>query len=166
MDYTQFIKKLDLPAGFAAPTQLAHDDLVATAINRTHLHDDVAGINASIELIQRTRGGRWPTGPDTEEHNFIDLVWHEAEFREGASFTYAVYETEGQYLGCCYLYPLGGRTRLTEELLGYDLDVSWWVTPAAYEQGQYLRAFRALRHWLANEFPFWTPYYSNAEIPR
>jgi hypothetical protein len=63
MDYTRFIKKLELPAGFAAPMQLAHDDLVAIAINRMHLHDDVAGINASIELIQRTRGGRWPTGP-------------------------------------------------------------------------------------------------------
>jgi hypothetical protein len=23
----------------------------------------------------------------------------------------------------------------------------------------------ALQHWLATEFPFWTPYYSNAEIP-
>jgi hypothetical protein len=35
----------------------------------------------------------------------------------------------------------------------------------AYEQGQYLALYRALQHWLANEFPFWTPYYSNAEIP-
>ena len=73
--------------------------------------------------------------------------------------------TEGHYFGCCYLYPLGGRTKLTEELLGYDVDVSWWVTPAAYEQGQYLALYRALQHWLAKEFRFWTPYYSNAEIP-
>jgi hypothetical protein len=166
MDYTQFLKKLEVPAGFAAPTQLAHGDVVATAIDRTHLEDDVAGINAGIELIQRTRGGGWPTGPVTAEYNFVDLVWHEAEFREGASFTYVVYDTEGSYLGCCYLYPLGGRTKLTEELLGYDVDVSWWVTPTAYEQGHYVELYRALEQWLAAEFPFWRPYYSNAEIPR
>ena len=31
---------------------------------------------------------------------------------------------------CCYLYPMGRRTPLTEELLTYDVDVSWWVTHA------------------------------------
>ena len=90
----------------------AHEDLVARAITRADLGDDVRGINASIALIQRTRGGGWPTEPVTEELNFVDLVWHELEFREGASVTY-----------------------------------------------------RALRHWVAERFPFGAPYYSNAEIP-
>jgi hypothetical protein len=40
----------------------------------------------------------------------------------------AVYETVGTYLGCCYLYPLGRRTELSEALLDYDVDISWWVT--------------------------------------
>jgi hypothetical protein len=166
MDYTRFIKKLELPAGAALPTRLTYDNLVATAISRAHLQDDVAGINASIELIQRTRGGRWPTGPVSEEHNYVDLVWHEAEFRDGSSFTYAVYESDKCYLGCCYLSPLGRRTTLTEGLLVYDVDVSWWVTPAAYRNGHYARLYAALQHWLASEFSLWKPYYSNAEIPR
>lgn len=166
MDYTRFIKKLELPAASAPPTRLTYGNLVATAITRAHLRDDVAGINASIELIQRTRGGRWPTGPVTEEHNYVDLVWHEAEFRNGSSFTYAVYESDKRYLGCCYLSPLGRRTTLTEGLLAYDVDVSWWVTPAAYENGHYAKLYAALQHWLASEFPFWKPYYSNAETPR
>ena len=87
------------------------------------------GINASLELIARSRGGGWPTEPVTEADNFVDLVWHELEFRDGYSFTYAVYDTGGAYLGCCYLYPLGRRTELSEALLDYDVDVSWWVTP-------------------------------------
>lgn len=53
-----------------------------------------------------------------------------ASSREGGSFTYAVYDSRGQYPGCCYLYPMGRRTPLTEELLTYDVDVSWWVTHA------------------------------------
>jgi len=165
MDLASFVRKLPLPPGFVAPTPLTYEDLAARAISRADLHDDVRGINASLELIQRTRGGGWPTEPVTEEWNYVDLVWHELEFREGDSFAYAVCDSDGGYLGCCYLYPMGRRTELTEDLLRYDVDVSWWVTPVAYERGYYEKLHRGLRHWLAEEFPFEAPYYSNAEIP-
>lgn len=164
-DYRSFIKKLALPAGATPPTQLVYEDLVVSAISRSHLTDDVRGINASIELIQKTRGGGWPTEPVTEEYNFVDLVWHELEFREQISFTYVAYDTVGHYLGCCYLYPMGRRTELTAELLEYDVDVSWWVTPDAYERGYYAKLYDALGHWVTTEFPFWRPYFSNVEIP-
>jgi hypothetical protein len=166
VDYASLIRKLQLPPGFVAPARLVHEDLAARAITRADLHDDVRGINASIELIQRTRGGDWPTEPVTEEFNFVDLVWHELEFRDGTSFAYAVYDAGGGYLGCCYLYPMGRRTELSEELLRHDVDVSWWVTPDAYEQGYYEKLYRALRHWLAEALPFDAPYYSNAVVPR
>lgn len=165
MRYGQFIKKLDLPSGFEAPTRLVYQDIVAVPITREHLKDDVRGINASIELIQLTRGGGWPSEPVTEEFNFVDLVWHEQEFREGTSFTYVVYDDGGRYLGCCYLYPMGRRTELTEQVLDYDVDVSWWVTPGAHERGYYDRLHTALQHWLNAEFPFTHPYYSNVAIP-
>jgi hypothetical protein len=164
-DYRSLISKLRLPPGFAAPTRLTDADLVARKLTRADLDDDVRGINASIALIQRTRGGGWPTEPVTEEFNFVDLVWHEQEFREGTSFAYAVYDTNGGYLGCAYLYPMGRRTELSEELLGCDVDVSWWVTPDAYERGYYEKLYRALRRWVAEEFPFEAAYFSNAEIP-
>ena len=72
---------------------------------------------------------------------------------------------EGHYLGCCYLYPVGRRTPLTEKLLEHDVDVSWWVTPDAYGKGLYAQLYRALQHWISTAFPFSNPYYSNAEIP-
>jgi hypothetical protein len=165
MDYAKLIRKLELPPGFAAPTRLTSEDLVATALGRADLHDDVRGINASVELIQRTRGGGWPTEPVTEEFDFVDLVWHELEFRDRISFSYAVYDAEGGYVGCCYLYPMGRRTELSEELLHHDVDVSWWVTPDSYERGYYAKLYRALRRWVVRDFPFRTPYFSNAEIP-
>ena len=74
MEYGQFVKKLAFPAGFVPPTELRYEDVVATAIARPHLQDDVAGINASIDLIRRTRGGNWPTEPVTGDYNFVDLV--------------------------------------------------------------------------------------------
>jgi hypothetical protein len=165
MDYRGLVKRLDLPTGWSAPAELAHAGLRARALTRHHLHDDVRGINASIDLIRTTRGGRWPTGPVSEDFNYVDLVWHECEFRDGESFTYAVYDDADQYLGCCYLYPMGRRQQLTGELLAHDVDVSWWVTPDAYRRGHYTALYRALRHWIATAFPFSNPYYSNAEIP-
>jgi hypothetical protein len=164
-DYSAFIKKLELPPGFRAPARLVHEDLVAQALTRDHLDDDVRGINASLDLIARTRGGGWPTEAVTEEFNYVDLVWHEQEFREATSFAYAVYDDAGRYLGCCYLYPMGRRTPLSEALLDNDVDVSWWVTPDAYERGHYVKLYHALQRWVADEFPFRAPHYSNAEIP-
>jgi hypothetical protein len=165
MDYRGLVKTLDLPAGFAPPTELAHEDIRARAISRADLDDDVRGINASLELIRRTRGGAWPVAAVSPDFNYVDLVWHEQEFREGSSFSYAVYDTGHQYLGCCYLYPVGKRTALTEQLLEHDVDVSWWVTPDAYQRGFYTKLYIALRSWSVAAFPFRKPWYSNAEIP-
>ena len=166
MDYQRFVKPLSLPTGWTAPTELTFDDLRASALTRDHLHDDVRGINASLDLIRRTRGGNWPTEPVTEDFNYVDLVWHECEFRECDSFSYAVYDAGAHYLGCCYLYPMGRRTALTEGLLDHDVDVSWWVTPEAHERGHYTTMYSALRHWIATAFPFSNAYYSNLEIPQ
>jgi hypothetical protein len=163
--YEQFTKKLLIPAGFTPPTRLRFEHLHARALSRADLADDVRGINDSLELIARTRGGGWPTEPVTEAVDFVDLVWHELEFRDGTSFAYVVRDSDGGYLGCCYLYPMGRRTQLTEELLRHDVDVSWWVTQEAYERGFYEKLYVALRHWLAEQFPFEAPYYSNVEIP-
>ncbi len=165
MKYGEFIKKLEVPRGLVVPERLVYEDVLARAISRADLEEDVRGINASLEVIRRTRGGTWPAESVTKEYNFIDLVWHEAEFRDGGSYTYALYDTNNRYLGCCYLYPMGRRTQLTEELLRHDVDVSWWVTPSAYEAGYYAKLHRALRHWLAGELPFKQPYFSNLEIP-
>lgn len=165
MEYRGLIKRLELPPGYVAPTTLAYEDLRARALTRADLQDDVRGINSSIETIRRTRGGRWPTEAVSEEFNYVDLVWHECEFREGSSFTYAVYDAGDRYLGCCYLYPMGSRVELTEGLMTYDVDVSWWVTEDAYARGYYGRLYAALQHWISNEFPFKRAYYSNNEIP-
>ena len=162
----ELIKPIRLPSGFVAPLTLAFEDIVATALARRHLDEDVAGINASLALISRTRGGGWPTEAVTGDGNFIDLVWHECEFRDGRSFSYVVHTVEGQYLGCCYFYPLGTRTPLSAELAAaYDVDVSWWVTPKAYERGYYEMLFRALEHWGTQDFPFSGLHFSNRLIP-
>jgi hypothetical protein len=165
IDLGTLVKPLVVPDGHPPPPRLVHGDLVAQALCRDHLRDDVDGINASLELIRTTRGGDWPTGPVTDDEDYVDLVWHECEMREGYSYAYALYEHDRDYLGCCYLYPVGRRTPLSERLLACDVDVSWWVTAEAWERGWYPLVHRALQAWLADELPFTHPHWSNLVLP-
>jgi hypothetical protein len=73
MDITGLVKSLDLPPGFRPPRDMAYEDIRASALTRADLDDDVRGINASLDLIARTRGGGWPTGAITAEDNYVDL---------------------------------------------------------------------------------------------
>lgn len=164
MDYSRYIKRLQFPADFAVPTSLTYEDLQARPLKRTDLHDDMEGVNSSLEIIRQTRGGSWPAEPVTEEFDLLDLAWHEREFRDGDSFAYVIYNSAGRYIGCFYLYPMGERTTLTEELDIYDIDASWWVTAAAYDNGYYEKLYQALQQWLA-DFPVQKVYYSNTQIP-
>lgn len=165
MQLSAFERKLVLPAGFDPPRRLLHEDLVATVLGREDLDDDVRGINSSLEVIRRTRGGGWPESAVSPEFNYIDLIWHECEFRERFSFSYVVRDTHEVYLGCAYLYPLGRRTELSEEIVHHDVDVSWWVTGDAYAAGWYEKLHAALRRWVSEDFPFTDPYWSNRELP-
>ncbi len=66
------------PARGVDPTaKLEYDDIRARAISRADNDDDVQGINASIELIRRTRGGSWPTEPVSVDFDYVDEIWHE-----------------------------------------------------------------------------------------
>jgi hypothetical protein len=56
VDYRGLSKRLELPAGWTAPTELTFGDVRVIAPMRVQLNDDVAGINASLDLIRQTRG--------------------------------------------------------------------------------------------------------------
>lgn len=164
MQYEDYVKKFKLPASFSAPKQLNFEDITATPLTRNDLKADMDAVNSSLETIRNTRGGSWPEEAVSEEFDFLDLAWHEREFRDAGSFAYVIYDDEGTYVGCFYLYPMGHRTVLSDELLSYDVDASWWVTTDAYRKGYYEKLYAALQQWLV-EFPVKKVYYSNKVIP-
>lgn len=165
MDYKKYVKKFSLPPDFIAPEKLEYDDLVAKPLSRSDLLADVKAVNSSLETIRNTRGGSWPEAEIEERFDELDLAWHEREFREATSFAYVIYDINNNYIGCFYLYPIGGeRTQLTTQLIDYDVDANWWVTADANKQGYYRKVYRAMQTWLAI-FPFEKIYYSNEVIP-
>ena len=165
MDYSKFTRKIVLPPDFVVPKELVFEDIVARPLTREDLKADLEGVNSSIAIIRKTRGGSWPSEELSEDFDFLDLAWHECEFRNGSSFAYVVYDKDGTYIGCFYLHHMGFRTTLSEEFLQYDVDASWWVTSKAYDQGYYEKLYKAVRQWLTSEFPFKSVYYSNKEVP-
>lgn len=165
MDYSKYTKSIVLPKGSKPPTRLDYQNFYAKPLSRKDLDADLKGVNSSIKIIQKTRGGSWPTEQLTKDFDLLDLAWHEREFRDGDSFAYVIYGDNQEYIGCFYLYGIGLRTPLNEETKEHEVDVSWWVTTEAYQSGYYTKVYDALRQWLSNDFGFTKIIYSNKEIP-
>ena len=166
MNYKNFTKKLNLPDGVTAPRELNYEDIVAKPLTRDDLHADIAAVNSSLDIIRATRGGSWPQEAVSEEFDLLDLAWHEREFRDGNSLAYVIYDTDGIYIGCFYLYGIGVRTELTNENIDSDVDASWWVTQTAYDRGYYEKLKQALDKWLVEDFQFNSILYSNKLSPK
>jgi hypothetical protein len=151
-----------VPDSFTVPEKLETPDF---RIRKLRYHDaelDYEAVMSSIDIIQKTRGGDWPTTELTYEDDQIDLAWHQREFENRTSFAYTVMSLdETECLGCLYLYQPGWRGEKTKDA---DVDVSFWVTQAAYDKGLYPVLYRTIDDWLKT-WPFKKITYSNEVIP-
>ncbi|HEU5046922.1 MAG TPA: hypothetical protein VFT64_03680 [Rickettsiales bacterium] len=160
-------KELVVPEGFHAPETLHFEDLKAVPFSIEHVNPDLEAINSNYEFIRRTRGGTWPEGITSLEDNQLDATRHRNEFRDNRAFAYSVYNSQDEYIGFMYLYPIGERTELTPETIKYDVDMSFWTTESAAQRGYYEKLHSAANQWLHDEFPFFKNVYcSNAVIPQ
>ena len=85
MNYADFTKKLVLPPDFEAPRRLTYEGLVAEALDRSHLEDDVR-----VELLSRDVDASWWVTPEAYERGhyaklYVALQhWLTEEFPFGA----------------------------------------------------------------------------------
>jgi len=155
--------QLDLPDSFKPPSKLIHPKFIARKLKASDVYLDYVAVMSSIETIKNTRGGSWPTSDLSFEDDMIDLAWHQREFENRSSFAYTIMNpNESKCLGCFYLYPVGYRGEAPENS---DVDVSFWVTQKAYDDGLYRQLYKTLKVWLAKQWPFKQPHWSNLEIP-
>jgi hypothetical protein len=104
--------------------------------------DFAAVMHSAAEIKAANPGSSWPDGL-TREKNLIDLAWHQREFEARRSFAWVIENTDGEYLGCFYVYPsIAGEQAA---------DVTWWWRTGMAVDRQ---SFRALvSEWLAG--PDW-----------
>ncbi len=152
-----------VPDAFEVPQTLEHPKFIARKLCARDAYLDYIAVMSSIDIIRKTRGGRWPTAALTFEDDWIDLAWHQREFENRTSFAYTVMNpAETECLGCFYLYSAGMRGQPPEDA---EVDVSFWVTQSAYDQGLYPELYRTLKRWLEEKWPFKHVFWSNSALP-
>jgi hypothetical protein len=148
--------------GFEVPEKLDCPKFVIRKLCTSDVYLDYLAVMSSIDIIQKTRGGKWPTPALTFEDDLIDLAWHQREFEFKSTFAYTVMNKEGtECLGCLYFFRPGMRKNPPVDA---DVDVSFWVTQKGYDAGLYFELYSVIKDWL-NSWPFKRPYWSNSELP-
>ena len=80
----------------------------------------------------------------TATANLRDLEDHAEDFRRRRGFTYTVLDSEGDVMGCVYIYPSRNQE--------VDTQVRSWVRADQREFDSTLE--EALRAWLRDNWPF------------
>jgi hypothetical protein len=152
-----------VPNDFQIPEKLETTNFIIRKLCFKDAELDYKAVMSSIDIIHKTRGGKWPSLDLSFVDDQIDLGWHQREFENRTSFAYTVMSVdEKECLGCLYLYPPGYRN---ESSKAADVDVSFWVTQTAYDKGLYSVLYKTLDHWLNSKWPFKKIAYTNKTIP-
>ncbi len=151
-----------VPDDFNVPQSLETSKFRIRKLCARDVYLDYIAVMSSIDIIEQTLGEEgWPTRGLTLEEDLIDLAWHQREFEHRYSFAYTVMNLdETECLGCLYIFPPQKNTPQDS-----DVDVSFWVTQKAYEQGLYAELYRTIKDWLAKDWPFQKPFWANRVIP-
>lgn len=152
-----------VPSSFTVPEKLVTPEFTFRKLTYHDTEIDYKAVMSSIDIIKQTRGGSWPEETLTFEDDQIDLAWHQREFENRSSFAYTIVSPDGsECLGCLYLYQPGFRAPAEP---GTQVDLSFWVTQTAYDQGLYPVVYKTLDSWLQSAWPFKKYTYSNLVIP-
>jgi RimJ/RimL family protein N-acetyltransferase len=136
-----------VPLDFDVPRRLETERFVLEPLGPDHNESDYDAWTSSMDHIAATPGwadSRWPREMTLDE-NRADLQRHADDFRERRGFTYTVLDpATGDVIGCVYIYPQpdgddGAR-------------VHSWVRASRAELDATLS--RAVRDWLASDWPF------------
>ncbi|TCC41889.1 GNAT family N-acetyltransferase [Kribbella speibonae] len=137
-----------VPADFDVPRELTTPQFRLEPLGPEHNLPDYAAWTSSIEHIRATpgfHGSSWPpVNGMTPESNLGDLQRHADDFVQRRGFTYTVLETDGDVIGCLYIYPSRKDPSVT--------DVRSWVRADRAELDVVL--YEAVSRWLAERWPF------------
>ena len=152
-----------VPDSFKVPEKLKTPNFIIRKLCFRDVDLDYKAVMSSVDIIHRTRGGSWPNSDLSFEDDQIDLGWHQREFENKTSFAYTVMSPdEKECIGCLYLYPPNYRDDSSGDA---EVDVSFWVTQKAYDEGLYSTLYKTLDDWLKSTLPFKKIAYTNKEIP-
>ncbi len=146
-----------VPESFSVPAKVAlSKNYRLEPITTAHVQEDLDVITdpKNGELIIKLRGGSrdgWPFKCTLEE-NQKDLAWLEVCAGYRQLFCYILRDSEDEYVGCIYLYPI--ELFFADKAEEFDLDFSFWITDKVYSDSNYQEIFQLLVNWLRSDWPF------------
>ena len=135
-----------VPDDFEVFAELRAGGLHLVPLGLEHNEPDHAAWTSSIDHIRATpgwEGSSWPRMMSLDE-NLVDLERHASDFAARIGFTYTVLDADGGVVGCVYIYPARRP--------GVDASVRSWVRASRPDLDVVL--YRAVRDWLARDWPF------------
>jgi len=151
--------QLFVPADFAVPGGLTAEEFRLEPLGPQHNEADYAAWTGSMSHIHATpgfAGSTWPHEMSLAD-NRGDLERHAQDFTERRGFTYTVLSTAtGDVIGCVYIYP-----PRHPEAGGPQAAVRSWVRADQAALDPVL--YRAVRDWLARDWPFGSVDYASRD---
>jgi hypothetical protein len=144
-----------VPPDFVAPIEAIFGGMRLVPLGPEHNVSDYVAWTSSIDLIRATPGfadGSWPK-PMSVAEDLRDLERHAEDFRLRRGFTYTVLDTDGEVIGCAYIYP-----SKREDMNGH---VQSWVRRDRSDLDRPL--YQSVHAWLATDWPFRTFEYGERE---
>jgi hypothetical protein len=136
-----------VPSDFVVPLALSAEQFRLEPLGPQHNDSDYEAWSSSVRHIHTTPGWETSSWPDDRSRadNLRDLQGHAADFENRTGFTYTVLDpVTGDVIGCVYIYP--------DKSERCDARVLSWVRASRAELD--LQLWRAVKDWLADDWPF------------
>lgn len=146
------------------PSELRHEQFVATPLTTATAELDYAAYMASPDIIRVHSDGRWPLEGFTLADDLDLVARHEADHEERRAFTFVLLSpsrTEG--LGCVYVNPLrdylrrvGADPQVMDRMPSSSAVVTFWLRQDRHDTGLAEMVVEAVHEWLLSEWPLTT----------
>ncbi|MEE9525041.1 MAG: GNAT family N-acetyltransferase [Candidatus Woesearchaeota archaeon] len=136
---------------FKVPELLETEDFRIRMLSAKDADKDYKAVMSSIDYLKKVptppRCGDWPYEELTLEEDLGHLKRHEEEHLKREAFTYAVMTPdETKCIGCIYFLP--------SEDPKFDVQIYFWVTKDAFDNGLDDKLFGVIKNWLKDKWPF------------
>jgi len=154
--YRQFMKAQRLvssspfiPVDYNPTRRVETETFLLLPLGPDLVNQDYAAYMSSIEHLQKTftRSSAWPKDDITVEDAMKDVLNEQERFANRESFAYSVLTKDGEReLGSVYIRPASK--------LGFEAEVSLWVTQQEFDSGFDASLYEWTQLWIAESWPF------------
>jgi len=164
--YRQFMKAQKIvsstpfiPVDYNPTRRVETETFLLLPLGPDLVNQDYAAYMSSIEHLQKTftRSSAWPNDDITVEDAMKDVLNEQERFANRESFAYSVLTKDGEReLGSVYIRPASK--------LGFEAEVSLWVTQQEFDSGFDASLYEWTQLWIAGNWPFKTVAYPGRKI--